>query len=182
VFLFFKKKYLISTLALSAHEGTNFGIKEHAATVLPSHKIHVPGQNLSLQSSKKETQLESESTYVASPQSLWSQSPITNHVTTLAKTILSHAIVRTPDYYVHRTALASWEVHNVGHNDYSLETDCRPIQKDLPLPIFKHIPVVNNENEFLCCDCGMHQRNGLTCVHAMAVMEKCFPNWNGPIC
>jgi hypothetical protein len=29
----------------SAHEGTNFGIKEHAAAVLPSHKIDVAEKN-----------------------------------------------------------------------------------------------------------------------------------------
>jgi hypothetical protein len=68
VFLFFKKKYLryFNVKTSSAHEGTNFGIKEHAAAVLPSHKIDVAGQKLSLQSSMKGTQLESESTYVAS--------------------------------------------------------------------------------------------------------------------
>jgi hypothetical protein len=50
----------------SAHEGTNFGIKEHAAAILPSHKMHVAGQKLSLQSSMKGTQLESELAYIAS--------------------------------------------------------------------------------------------------------------------
>ena len=182
VFLFFKKKYLryFNVKTSSAHEGTNFGIKEHAAAVLPSHKIHVAGQKLSLQSSMKGTQLESESTYTASSQSLWSQSPTANHVTTLAESILSRAIARTHDYSVRRTGIASWEVHYVGQNDYSLETDRQAIQKNSPLPIFTRIRVVNNQNEFLCCDCGTQQRVGLTCVHAMAVMEDCFPNWNGP--
>jgi hypothetical protein len=106
----------------------------------------------------KGTQLVSESTYIAS----------------------SRAISRTHDYSVRRTGIASWEVHFVGHNDYSFETDRRPIQKNSPLPIFTHIWVVNNQNEFLCCDCGTHQEVGLTCVHAMAIMEDCFPNWNGP--
>jgi hypothetical protein len=41
----------------SAHEGTNFGIKEHAAAVLPSHKINVAGEKPCLQSSMKGTQL-----------------------------------------------------------------------------------------------------------------------------
>jgi hypothetical protein len=175
-------------------------IKELAAAVLPSHRIHVAGQKLALQSTMKGTQLESESTYIASSQSLWSKSPTANHVTTLAESILSCAIARTHDYSVCRTAIASWEVHyvgdndyslcktaiaswevhDVGDNDYSLETDCSPVEKDLPSPIFTCVRVVNNENEFLCCDCGTQQRIGLTCVHAMAVMEDCFPNWNGP--
>jgi hypothetical protein len=49
VFLFFKKKYLqyFNGKTSSAHEGTNFGIKEHAAAVLPSHKIDVSGIFLS---------------------------------------------------------------------------------------------------------------------------------------
>jgi hypothetical protein len=63
VFLFFKKKYLryFNVKTSSAHEGTNFGVKEHAAAVLPSHKINVAGQNLSAQLSMKGMQLESES-------------------------------------------------------------------------------------------------------------------------
>jgi hypothetical protein len=32
----------------------------------------------------------------------------------------------------------------------------------------------------LCCDCGGQERVGLTGVHAMAVMENCFPEWAGP--
>ena len=67
--------------------------------------------------------MESESTYMASSQSLWSQSPTANHVTNLAESILSRASARSHDYSVRRTAIASWEVHYVGHGNYSLETD-----------------------------------------------------------
>ena len=102
-----------------------------------------------------------------------------NHVTTLAESILSRAMARTHDYSVRRTAMASWEVHYMGHDDYSFETARHRIQKNSPLPIFTRIRVVTNDNEFLCCDCGTQQRVGLTCVHAMAVMENYFPNWNG---
>jgi hypothetical protein len=46
VFLFYTKKYLryFNVKTSSAHKGTNFGIKEHAAAVLPSHKIDVAGK------------------------------------------------------------------------------------------------------------------------------------------
>jgi hypothetical protein len=68
----------------------------------------------------KGTQLESESTYMASSQSLWSQSPTGNHVTNLAESIVSHARGRTHECSVHRIAIDSWEVHYVGHNDYGI--------------------------------------------------------------
>jgi hypothetical protein len=182
VFLFFKKKYLryFNVKTSSAHEGTNFGIKEHAAAVLPSHKIDVAGRNLSLQASLKGAQMESESTYMASSQSLWSQSPTANHVTTLAESILSRVSARSHDYSVRRTAIDSWEVHYVGHDDYSLETDRERSKQNSPIPIFTRIRVVDNPNEFFSCDCGAQQRVGLTCVHATAVMEDCFPDWVGP--
>jgi hypothetical protein len=182
VFLFFKKKYLryFDVKTSSAHEGTNFGIKEHAAAVLPSHKIDVAGKKLSLQASLKGAQMEAESTYMASSQSLWSKSPTSNHVTNLAESILCRATSRTHDYSVRRTAVDSWEVHYVGHDVFSCETD-RVISKlHSPIPIFTRIRVVTNCNEFLCCNCGAQQRVGLTCVHSMAVMETCFPNWPGP--
>jgi hypothetical protein len=182
VFLFFKKKFLrhFNVKTSRAHEGTNFGIKEHAAAVLPSHRINVAGEKVCLQLTMKGTQLESESTYMASSQSLWSQSPSANHVTTLAESIISHANGRTHAYAVHRTADKSWEVHFVGHDNYCLETDRLPMNRNSPIPIFTRIRAVTNLDQFLCCDCGGHEQIGLTCVHTMAVMGNCFPEWAGP--
>jgi hypothetical protein len=183
MFLFFKKKHLrhFNVKTSSAHEGTNFGLKEHAAAVLPSHKSNVAGKNLSLQSSMKETQLESESTCcMASSQSLWSQSPTANHVTTLAESLISRACRRTHDCSPRRTTIESWEVDYVGHNDYAGETDRQPANKKSPSPMFTRARAVILRHGFLCCDCGGQQRVGLTCVHAMAAMESCFPDWNGP--
>jgi hypothetical protein len=110
VFLFFKEKYLryFNVKTSSAHEGTNFGIQEHAAAIPPSHKVHVAGQKLYLQSSMKGTQLESEWTYIASSQCFWSQSPTAHHVMTLAESILSHTNGRTHGYHVCRMGVDSW--------------------------------------------------------------------------
>jgi hypothetical protein len=124
--------------------------------------------------------MESESTYMASSQSLWSQSPTANYVTNLAESILSRASDRSHDYSARRTGIDSWEVHYVGHDDYSIETDRAPSKKHSPIPIFKRIRVVTISNDFVSCDCGTQQRIGLTCVHATAVMEACFPDWIGP--
>jgi hypothetical protein len=128
----------------------------------------------------KGAQMESESTYLACSQSLWSLSPTANHVTTLAESIITRSYRRTHDYSSHRTAVDSWEVHYVGHSDYSLETDRQPANKNSPIPVFRRIRVVLFRCGFLCCDCGGQQRVGLTCVHTMTVMESCFPDWKGP--
>jgi hypothetical protein len=182
VFLFYKKKYLryFNVKTSSAHEGTNFGIKEHAAAVLPSHKINVAGKNLSLQATMKGVQMEADSTYMASSQSLWSESPTANYVTNLAESILSRATSRTHDYSVCRTAIDSWEVHYVGHDEYACETDRETSKHHSPIPIFTRIRVVKKQTEFLSCNCGAQERVGLTCVHSTAVMETCFPDWKGP--
>lgn len=97
VFLYFKKKYLryFNVKTSSPHEGTNFGIKEHATAILPSHKNHVAGQKLSLLSSMKGTDLDPEPLHSLFS-SLWSWSPTVNQVTrTLAKSIESCADGRT---------------------------------------------------------------------------------------
>jgi hypothetical protein len=179
VFLFYKKKFVryFHVETSSAHEGTNFAIKEHAAAALPSHIIDVAGEGLSLQSTMKGTHLESELTYMASSQSLWSQLPTSNHVTTLAESILSQAHARTHDYSVNRTAIDSWEVGYVGHDNYSFKTDRQRIKRNDPFPIFKPIRLVESHQDSLCCDCGAQQQLGLTCVHTMAVMESCFSSW-----
>jgi len=124
--------------------------------------------------------MESELTYMASSQSLWSQSPTANYLTNLAKSILSRSTSRSHDYSVRRTAIDSWEVHYTGHDNYSLETDRDPSKKNSPVPIFRRIRVVTHVNDFLSCNCGAQERVGLTCVHATAVMEDCFHEWKGP--
>jgi hypothetical protein len=166
VCIFFKKKYLhyFNVKTSSAHEGTNFGIKEHVAAVLPSHKIDAAGKQNSLQALMKGAQMESGSTYMASSQSLWSESPTANYVTNLAKSILSQATTRLHDYSVHRMAIDSWEVHYVGHDNFSLETDRTPSKGTSPIPIFTRIRVVDNPKEFLHCDCGVQEIVGLTCA------------------
>jgi hypothetical protein len=76
LFLFYKKKNIryFNTKTSSAHEGTNYGIKEHAASVRPSQRLSVATRNLSLQSSMKASQMEAESTYAVSSTSLWGSS------------------------------------------------------------------------------------------------------------
>ena len=177
--LFFKKKYFrhFNVKTSSAHEGTNFELKEHATAVLPSHSIDVAGKKLNLQqSSMKGAQMESESTYIASSQSLWSHSPTANYVTTLTESILVRTFRRTHDYSAH----TSWEVHYVKNNDYPLETARQPADKTLPIPIFMRIQYVILRGGFLSCDCGGQQRIGLTCVHTMTIMESRFHDWKGP--
>jgi hypothetical protein len=178
VFLFFKKKFLqyFIVKTSSAHGGTNFGIKEHAAAILPSQRINVAGEEVCLQSAMKGTQVESESTYMASSESLWSQSPTANHVTTLAELIKSCASSRTHDYSVRGMAEKSWEVHFVGHDNYCLKTDRQPMNRNSPMPIFARIQVVHNRHQFLCCNCGGREELGLTCVHTMAIMVIFFQN------
>jgi hypothetical protein len=110
----------------------------------------------------------------------YSLAPTANHVTTLAESIISRSYRRAHDYSPLRTAIDSWEVHYVGHSDYSLETDRLPVNKNSPIPIFRHTRVVLFQCGFLCCDCGVQQRLGLTCIHTMMEMESCFPNWKGP--
>jgi hypothetical protein len=87
--------------------------------------------------------MESELTYMASSQSLWSQSLTANHVTNLAESILSRTTARThADYSVRRMAIDSWEVHYVGHDDYSCETDRVTSKQHLPIPIFTSIQLI----------------------------------------
>jgi hypothetical protein len=120
---------------------------------------------------------------MASSQCLRSQSPTANHVTNLAKSIVSRASGRTHEYSVRRTAIDSWEVHYVGQDDYGIETDRRPPTSiNSPIPIFKRIcQVLHSRNDsILCCDGGVQHQVGLTCVRTIAVMENCFPDWKGP--
>lgn len=166
----------------STHEGTNIGIKEHDAAVLPSQGIDVAAKKLSLHSSMmKGAQLESESTHhMACSQSLWSQSPTANRVATLAESIASCSCCRMHDHNPHRTAIDFWEFHPVGQDDCALEMSQEPGDKNSPAQTFMHNGVVILRCGFSCCECGGQQQVGPTCIHTMMVMESCFPDWKGP--
>jgi hypothetical protein len=124
------------------HKGTNFGLKEHAAAVLPSQKNDVAAKNLFLQLSMKGAQLQSESTYMARSQSLWSESPTAHHLATLAESILSGTFPRAHHCMACRRALHSWEVHCVEDYDHALETDRNYVDKNSPMPNFMRSMVV----------------------------------------
>jgi hypothetical protein len=100
LYLFYKKRNVgyFNTRTSSAHEGTNFGIKKHTASVRPCQKTYVATRNLSLQSTMKASQMEAESTYTASSYSLRSSSPTSRHLTTLAESMLSQNFSRIKKY------------------------------------------------------------------------------------
>jgi hypothetical protein len=183
LYVFHKKKHIryFNVMTSSAHEGTNFGIKEHAAAVLPCHRISKAAKNLSLQSMMKCRQMEAESTYLTSSHCLWSDMPTSNHLTTLAESILSRNFSRIDEYKVMRTGADVWEVpYSAPNQEVAASGDRNAHKLKSPEPRFNRLRIVTNVNGSLLCDCCAQERVGLTCVRTMAVIKEYFPSWKGP--
>jgi hypothetical protein len=182
LFLFYKKKNIryFNTKTSSAHEGTNYGIKEHAASVRPSQRLSVATRNLSLQSSMKASQMEAESTYAVSSSSLWTSSPTSNYLTTLAESMVSQNFSRIKHYGIRRTAANIFEVPFTNDNHIHDSTDRVPGIENSPIPKYARLRVVRLIDGSLICECCHQERVGISCVHTMAVIKHYYPEWKGP--
>ena len=186
-FLFFKRKHVrhFNTSTNSAHEGTNYGMKSHGASVKPCSTMTKSARSLSLQSNMKGMQIEEEGMLNISTRSLWSNRPTADHITTAANSILHQLYELKDKYKSRRTGQFTWElcfvsseVNNMSETD--LEKRPGSIIANSPIPRFKRIRRVTVcKDGSAICSCYHYERTGLGCQHIMHVFSKEFPEWNG---
>jgi hypothetical protein len=88
----------------SAHEGTNLGLKSHAASVRPNQTMAHAAKNACLQSDMKGSEQDARSTFLCILNSLWSNLPTANYIVTRAESILSRRLKKLADFNVTRVA------------------------------------------------------------------------------
>jgi hypothetical protein len=112
-FLFYLKKWhrFLDVAHNSAHEGTNSGIKSHAARVVPSQTLLNAAKALSLQGQLKASSLQWEAGREFSQRKLWSTLPTSSFLLTVAESMLQQNWERHMDYHARRVAVNLFEVH-----------------------------------------------------------------------
>jgi hypothetical protein len=186
LYLFYPKKFrrYFDVKTSSAHEGTNMGLKAHAAAVKPNQTMAHAARNACLQSNMKGCEQEARSAYLCTSHNLWSNSPTANYIVTRAESIQSRRFKKRADFQVRRVARDRFQVVYTKESEIAEEDRVRvgsfPDSKT-PIPCFTRVRTVTMlPDGSLICDCGTQERQGLCCCETIAVIHKYFPDWEGP--
>ena len=125
-FLYFQRKHLryYYQATTSPHEGTNHGIKSHAARVRPNQTMFKAGKALSMQSTLKIGEFNHDSSKAVFMNTTWSNSTTSKHIVTKAESLLQKAMHKSSNYDVKRNSFSSWQVfYNNENNENSNPSD-----------------------------------------------------------
>ena len=186
LYLFYPRRFrrYFDVKTSSAHEGTNYGLKSHAAAVKPNQTMAHAAKNACLQSDMKGSEQDARSTFLCISYNLWSNLPTANFIVTRAESILSQRFKKLTDFQVRRVGRDKFQVVHTKQAEIAAEDRLRigsfPESKT-PIPCFTRVRNVTMLLDgSLICDCGTQERQGLCCCETMAVIKKYFPNWEGP--
>jgi hypothetical protein len=186
LYLYYPRKYrrYFDVKTSSAHEGTNNGIKTHAAAVRPNQTMANAARNACLQSNMKGCQQEARSTFLCTSHNLWSTLPTANYIVTKAESILSRRFGKLADFQVTRVARDKFQVVYTKESEIAVEDRVRVgsfPESMTPVPCFTRVRMVTMLSDgSLVCDCGTQEHQGLCCCETMAVIRKYSPDWEGP--
>merc|ERR1711966_466643 len=95
----------------SPHEGTNFGIKNHAAPVQPTMNLDTSSTNLNLQANLKAAELDAKlHVEFANTHKLWSDSPSAPYLLSFGEALMVAENLRTEDKTTQRVGSSVFEV------------------------------------------------------------------------
>jgi MULE transposase domain len=186
LFLFYKKmnRRYFNHKTSSAHEGTNLGLKQHAAAVKPSQRIQESAKNSCLQSLMKTCQQDASATYLSSSKPLWSDSPTACHIVSGAESILRRRVRQTEYLDLRRISHNQFEVFSkepASDTTLSLDQESMFPPEKSPIPDFVRVRTVTMLSDgTLLCSCCEQEREGLCCAHTCKCVKHYFPTWNGP--
>ena len=163
----------------SPHEGTNFGIKAHAASVKPCHSVSQAGHALLLQGTLKMGWFLEDAIRGIIRKSLWSNSDTSNYLLPTGKSILQQSLKRMDQYQTRRTGEKMW---NVLFKEQSQPIMLQGLVLDgeefLPIPRFASVRTVSLDTAgYLFCSWCHFEGTGLPCVHQATVIRSLFPSW-----
>ena len=188
-------------ITTSPHEGTNFGIKSHAAAVRPSNTYIKSARALTFQAELKMLQFKHEASRKLTHRPTWClESETSGHIVNNAQSILQQILGNVQKYTVTRVAEKKWEVvfcvtnrstESENEEESSESEDYVPSSSSQQkYPNFKRIRRVQLvqrlsaqgqvlDRGHLDCSCCLFQTVGLPCVHQAAVIRHHDASWNG---
>ncbi|KAL7529904.1 hypothetical protein ACHAXR_003219, partial [Thalassiosira sp. AJA248-18] len=178
LYLFYLRKNVRHYLTThgSAHEGTNFGLKNHSAPMQPTMSMSTSAKTLNLQADLKAAELKkiAHDDFVNTNKH-WSDKPTSKFTTTFGEGLLKSVYDRSGLYRSRRVGLREFQVDFIGENE--IEEDINVSDAELfaqtPLPLFgriRNVKVTDDGN--LICDCCRFQHSGYFCEHVVSVSTK----------
>ena len=189
-----KEKRTYYQKTTSPHEGTNYGMKVHAASCKPSMKLSKSAKALTLQSNLKTMQVGHSASVAASKTKLWTDSSEYQHLIPKCVSLLNDVEERCINYAIDRINDNTWEViykpfigfiphpnpfasHLVGHDN---TTPSSQIYGTSPIPKFWRLHTVTlGKDNFLYCSCKAFESTGIPCAHQACVLKNMIPGWKG---
>jgi len=179
LFVFFKRKKIhqFDEYNNCSHEGTNYGLKSHAAGVLPGHSIDNAAKCLTYQSTLKYAEIAKLASREFVSRELWSEMPSTEHLCMRAQALIASEWTMHLKFAVRRSFGADgnyhcWEVTRKEDKNF---------YKHSPIPRFQRIQnILLNEDGRLECDSHHFNRIGLPCRHIYTVICNECPLYTGP--
>lgn len=179
-FAFHRRQLLLhfDTNSNSAHEGTNNGMKTHAAPVLPQHTLAKATQVISFQSRLKAAQIHMQITHKENSRKLWSNLPTANYLCDMGEALVG-------EEWKLRRLYDSVGPFQDGWEDYWLvmladEDEVARAETEVLcpgegiVPRFRRVRRVTRCRQLgtVSCSCGLFQRVGIPCRHVMHVCSQ----------
>jgi SWIM zinc finger len=167
--VFYKRKHLLhfNTNSNSAHEGTNRGLKSHAAPTNPQHTLGNATKVLCHQAKLKTLQLQTVLAKKINATTLWSDQPCQGQLVELAVSLTSNEFDERKFYDIvgpFADANNFWLL---------LRRDLKTQDTELgTVPKFRRVRKIRrcNETGTLLCDCCYFDQVGIPCRHIMALL------------
>jgi hypothetical protein len=176
--VFYKRKQLLhfDTNSNSAHEGTNRGLKSHAAPTNPQHTLAKATKVLTHQACLKSLSLQSTLARKINSKTLWSDQRTQGHLVDLAVCLISNEWEQRGRYGI-AGPFADADSEDIFWLLLRQDQACDSQDKYLgTVPKFKRVRKINRcyETGILRCDCCYFDRVGIPCRHIMALLCKIF--------
>ena len=180
LFLHYKRKSTrgFDTMCASAHEGTNFGLKNHSLPVKANASMSTNAKTMGMQAKMKTAELDDEAyRNVARSSKMWSTLPTAEHVTPFAEGLVHGIMDRNELYEPKRVGKMEFEVSCSICVEPFLADETK---KDSPIPRFHRIRRVTVGKDGICkCSCCYYERVGIPCPHIASVFSMLNPKWEG---
>jgi hypothetical protein len=173
-YCFHKRKTVrhYDTFVNSAHEGTNNGLKNSAAPVLPQYTIDQSASVLTKNASVNTLAKEIAAGQQSIRHKLWSDLPTSKHLNTLGESLIVKEWELHKAYGLERVALDTFHVKH-----------CNPkpvmVKQSAPIPLFQRVRLVKICRRRLYCSCEYFSRIGLPCRHIMCILTAICPEYKG---
>ena len=160
-----KRKFHFDTNSNSAHEGTNRGMKSHAAPTNPQHTLEKAAKVLSHQARLKTLRLQTDISCKVNGTTLWSDQPGQCGLVELAISLINNQRAESGFYDIAGPFIDA-DRHDIFWLLLRREQATQDTQIET-VPTFKRVRTVRRHNETgtLLCDCCYFDRIGIPSWH-----------------